>query len=146
MAEEKTAVVVVKDLFFETRLAGGLGQLGLHPRFVRSWDDLSAAAAPAVLALVDLAARQVDPIEAIRQVRTERPDLPVLAFGSHKDLDLRQRALAAGATRVVANSTLSTDLPGLVQRLLPTDDGRQTTDDERPTTGRGPWSLIRGPQ
>jgi hypothetical protein len=38
----------------------------------------------------------------------------VLAFGPHKDLDLRRRALEAGADRVIANSAFMTALPALL--------------------------------
>jgi electron transfer flavoprotein alpha/beta subunit len=38
----------------------------------------------------------------------------VLAFGPHKQLDLRERALAAGADRVVANSAFSRVLATLL--------------------------------
>ena len=118
---EATTLVVVKDLFFQTRLAGGLAQLGLQPAFVTDLSELAAAAGEAELAVIDLAARRVDPIEAIRGLRADRPDLPILAFGSHMNLDLRRQALEAGATRVVANSQLTTDLPWLIRRLLPAD-------------------------
>ena len=118
---EATTLVVVKDLFFQTRLAGGLAQLGLRPLFVTDLSELAPAAGEAELAVIDLAARRVDPIEAIRGLRADRPDLPILAFGSHMNLDLRRKALEAGATRVVANSQLTTDLPGLIRRLLPAD-------------------------
>lgn len=118
MSTPTKVLVIVKDLFFQTRLEGGLAHLGLDPAFVAASADLVAAAPGAALAIVDLAARQADPVEAIRAVRAARPDLPILAFGSHMDLDLRQRALDAGATRVVANSAMATDLAGIVGRLL----------------------------
>ena len=127
---EATALVVVKDLFFQTRLAGGLSQLGLRPAFVKDLAELAGLVTVAELAVIDLAARQVDPIEAIRRLRADRPDLPILAFGSHMDLETRQRALNAGATRVVANSQLTTDLPGLIRRLVPTAEAPQQPAEE----------------
>jgi hypothetical protein len=42
----------------------------------------------------------------------------VLAFGSHMDLEARAKALQAGAQRVVANSKFTSDMPGLVKRML----------------------------
>lgn len=116
--QPRIALVLVKDLFFQTRLASGLNGLGLTPVFLRTEAEIGQAAPAAHLAIIDLAARHIDPWDTIRRVRSERPALPVLAFGSHLDLDARQRALAAGADRVVANSALATDLPNLVQRLL----------------------------
>ena len=52
----------------------------------------------------------------LRQARAA--DYPVLAFGSHMDLEARAKALAAGAQRVVANSKFSSDMPGLVKRMM----------------------------
>ncbi len=43
--------------------------------------------------------------------------IPVIAFGRHTDLELRRRALAAGCDRVVANSQIATDLPGLIAQV-----------------------------
>ncbi|HEX2173729.1 MAG TPA: hypothetical protein VHL09_14925 [Dehalococcoidia bacterium] len=131
MSTERTVLVVVKDLFFQTRLAGGLTHLGFQPRFVEAVTDLPAVAEVADLAIVDLAARQIDPIAAIGAIRGYRPDLPLLAFGSHLNLDLRQRALDAGATRVVANSAIATDLVGVVGRLLSPSAGGGAPDEER---------------
>jgi hypothetical protein len=44
--------------------------------------------------------------------------VPVIAFGSHVDLETQAEARKAGATRVIANSKLAADLPGIVQRAL----------------------------
>jgi hypothetical protein len=41
-------------------------------------------------------------------------DVFVLAFGPHKDLDLRRRAQEAGADRVIANSAFMQALPNLL--------------------------------
>ena len=68
------------------------------------------------LVIVDIASKGVDWEAAIRMVRAH--DLPVLAFGSHMDLDARARAIQAGAQKVVANSKFTKDMPGLVQRML----------------------------
>jgi len=68
------------------------------------------------LAIVNTATAGVDWEAAIREARQH--GLPVLAFGSHMDLEAREKALQAGAQRVVANSKFTSDMPGLVQRML----------------------------
>ncbi len=68
------------------------------------------------LVIVNTATTGVDWEAAIRQARAA--GYPVLAFGSHMDLDARAKALAAGAQRVVANSKFSSDMPGLVKRMM----------------------------
>lgn len=68
------------------------------------------------LVIVNTATTGVDWEAAIRQARAA--NYPVLAFGSHMDLDARAKALAAGAQRVVANSKFTSDMPGLVKRMM----------------------------
>src|SRR2546423_15672695 len=72
---------------------------------------------PPDLILVGLAATRQPWPELIRQARAT-PALrrvPLLAFGPHRDLELRARALDAGADRVLANSALMVALPGLLR-------------------------------
>jgi len=68
------------------------------------------------LVIVNIATPGVDWEAAIRQARAAH--YPVLAFGSHMDLEARAKALAAGAQRVVANSKFTSDMPGLVKRMM----------------------------
>ena len=108
-------LVVVNDLFFGERLQIALRHLGLTHELV----DLSNTPAPAVhpnteLAIVDLEAGE----PALHTIRSaSQAGVKVLAFGPHTDLALRQGALAAGATQVVAKSKLTTSLPELIAAL-----------------------------
>jgi CheY-like chemotaxis protein len=72
------------------------------------------------LILVDIGARGVDWATAVEKLRSnvELADVPIVAFGPHKDLEARDRALAAGCTEVLANSKLLSDLPRIVSRYL----------------------------
>jgi len=47
------------------------------------------------------------------------------------DLEARQKALQAGAERVVANSKFASDMPGLVNRMLSGPIVTRTSDEER---------------
>src|SRR5205807_4557276 len=82
------------------------------------------------LVIVDTATTGVDWEAAIRQAR--KHGFPVLAFGSHMDLEARTKALQAGAQRVVANSKFTSSMPGLVQRILsePAARAAEDIDDE----------------
>ena len=66
--------------------------------------------------IVNTAISGVDWEGAIRRAREH--GLTVLAFGSHMDLEARQKALQAGAQRVVANSKFASDMPGLVHKMI----------------------------
>ncbi len=109
--------VAVQDLFFAERLGSALRALGHQAQVI----DLSLEAAPVfpaagvALAIVDLEAGEPG-LAVVRQAKAA--GVPVLAFGPHTDLALRQGALAAGATRVVAKSKLTSSLGELVGDLL----------------------------
>jgi hypothetical protein len=76
---------------------------------VRSAAAFEAALPDVDRAIVDLTARAYDGIGAIASATAA--GRPVLAVGQHDDRDARQRALAAGATRVYAYRSLFKDGP-----------------------------------
>ena len=80
------------------------------------------------LVIVNTATKGVDWEAAIRQARAH--GFPVLAFGSHMDLEARAKALQAGAQRVVANSKFTSDMPGLVQRMMNEPVSSSSDDSE----------------
>ncbi len=110
-----------KDLFFAVKIRDTLRHHDIEARTVRTLSAfeqglaLSGEERPA-LVIVNIATQWIDWEEAIRKAHAA--GYPVLAFGSHMDLDARARALAAGAQRVVANSKFASDMPGLVWRML----------------------------
>ncbi len=106
------------DLFFVVKVRTTLQHAGYDTLTARSLPDFTrrlAADTPA-LALVNTAIVGVDWREAIAAARAA--SVPVVAFGSHVDLETQQAARDAGATRVIANSKLAADLPGIVARTL----------------------------
>jgi DNA-binding response OmpR family regulator len=110
-----------KDLFFSVKMRDTLRHHGMEVTTARTLpafeQRLTAAGEerPA-LVIVNTATKGVDWEAAIRQARA--CGFPVLAFGSHMDLEARAKALQAGAMRVVANSKFTSDMPGLVQRMM----------------------------
>jgi hypothetical protein len=124
-----TILALEKDLLFAVKIRDTLRHHDMDAITLRSVNTfeqrLSATTGerPA-LAIVNIATEGVDWESAIRLARQH--GLPVLAFGSHMDLEARARALQAGAQKVVANSKFSSDMPGLVQRMLTTPN----RDDE----------------
>ncbi|GHO52046.1 hypothetical protein [Ktedonobacter robiniae] len=110
-----------KDLFFSVKIQDTLRHHEMEASIARTLatfeERLDASGEErANLAIVNISIRGVDWEAAIRAAR-ER-DYPVLAFGSHMDLDARTKALQAGAQRVVANSKFATDMPGIIHRML----------------------------
>ena len=114
----KPVILLDTDLFFVVKVRTMLQHAGYDVRTARSLVDFTgrlASDAPA-LALVNTAIAGVDWRAAI--VAAREAHIPVIAFGSHVDLETQQAARDAGATRVIANSKLAADLPGIVARTL----------------------------
>jgi DNA-binding NarL/FixJ family response regulator len=129
-----TVLMMVNDLFFSERIERTLGAAGY--RVVGATADQVEAVLRAEqpgLVIIDLAAfaafggdvgdggeRFTPPEweEAIRTVRAVAPGVPVLGFGSHMDVAARERALQAGASRVVAKSQFVEGMVGLVERYF----------------------------
>ncbi len=108
-----------KDLFFSEKIRDTLKHHEMNVTSVRTLpafeEKLQAAEKPA-LVIINTATKGVDWEAAIRA--TVHQGTPVLAFGSHMDLEARAKALQAGATKVVANSKFTSDMIGLVTRML----------------------------
>jgi DNA-binding response OmpR family regulator len=105
----RRVAVLADDLIWATRLAGHVRSAGAEPVAVRDLATFVAALGDMRLAIVDLTARAYDGVAAIEQATGL--GARVLAVGQHDDLELRKRALAAGAERVFAYRKLFEDGP-----------------------------------
>ena len=122
-----------KDLFFSVKMRDTLRHHDIEVKTVRNlpaFEERLTAKDEELLALVivNTATIGVDWESAIRKARTA--GLKVLAFGSHMDLEARSKALEAGAQRVVANSKFTSDMPGLVKRMLDEPDASSLNETE----------------
>ena len=110
-----------KDLFFSVKMRDTLRHHDMDVTTVRTLSAFEQRLTATgneqpALVIVNTATASVDWEAAIRAARAR--GLPVLAFGSHMDLEARAKALQAGAQNVVANSKFTSDMPGLVKRML----------------------------
>lgn len=122
-----------KDLFFAVKIRDTLRHHEMEVRTARNLAAFEQGLATTgeekpSLAIINFSIQGVDWEAAIRQARAL--DYPVLAFGSHIDLEAHARARQAGAQRVVANSKFARDMPGLVRRMLGTPAGMSIEDEE----------------
>ncbi len=101
----KTVRVVADDLIWASRLQAAVQKAGAAP--VRQGGDA---------AVVDLNGRTYDGVGAVAEAVAG--GTPTIAVGQHEDLELRKRALAAGARRVYSYNKMHTDGPRLVAALL----------------------------
>jgi len=128
-----TAILALeKDLFFAVKMRDTLRHHGIEVKTARTLpafeQGLTAGdAEKPALVIVNIATQGVDWEAAIRQARAA--GYPVLAFGSHMDLEARAKAIQAGAQRVVANSKFTSDMPGLVKRMM-LEPGAPTIEDD----------------
>jgi DNA-binding NtrC family response regulator len=124
---QRNALLLDNDLFFVTKITTTLKHAGYTTRTARTLDAFTQGLADKPdIALVNTAARGVDWRAGIAAAR--EANVPVIAFGSHVDLETQAEARQAGATRVIANSKLATDLPGIVERAI--QAGSERDEDE----------------
>ena len=121
-----------KDLFFSVKMRDTLKHHNMMVTVVRTLAAfeqrlVAVGDEKPALVIIDIATVGVDWAAAIRKACDAH--IPVLAFGSHMDLEARTKALQAGAQQVVANSKFTSDMPGLVQRML-SQPITIVTDDE----------------
>ena len=107
---KRVLIVDDHDLFRQV-LAVVLGQ---HTDFRESVQVESLAEARRVwgglngeidLAIIDLDISGGDGTELIKELRAAQPDLPILAFTVGRSVELRARALQAGANQVLSTAT-----------------------------------------
>jgi CheY-like chemotaxis protein len=109
-------VALVDDLFFQAKLLETAKQVGVELRTCATPEALSAEIAKSApkLVVVDLNARG-NPLQAVEQVRADG-DIPLIGFLSHVQLDLAERARAAGCRDVMPRSKFTRDLATILAR------------------------------
>ena len=110
--------IIADDLIWATRLAGHVRAVGAEALPARESASFAVALDNATLAIVDLTSRTYDGVDAVKQAAAA--GVRVLAVGQHDDVDLRKRALAAGAERVFAYRKLFEDGPRTLESWLET--------------------------
>ncbi len=112
------ALLFCTDLFFGVQLQKMAKAAGFRPVNLRPGAPLP----PARVLVADLGSRG-DWEEALRMAVAQ--GTVAVAFGPHMETEARRRAKEAGASRVLANSNLARDLPGILLSLR--DEGRSTS-------------------
>jgi DNA-binding NarL/FixJ family response regulator len=116
------AIVLIDDLFFQAKLFETAKQTGTTLETVATGEQLvkSAAAAPAALIIVDLNARQ-GALEAIEKLGANSSasisgnPRRIIAFLSHVQTDLAERARAAGCQDVMPRSKFTQNLAAILR-------------------------------
>lgn len=111
-------VLIVDDLMFLPKLEGILDKLGYASVVATNETELTRALFKSpVLVLVDLFSQRFDWVSLIALIKKSKAgSVPVLGFGPHTDLALRDKALEAGCDAVVGRGAIATNLPHLVEK------------------------------
>lgn len=112
MSETQPGLVsaLSRDVFFGMRIRTVLKNLGYEMKLCKTEEELVDATPGAIMALVDFNI----PVDWDALESVLKGEVPVLAFGSHTNVDGFRAAKAAGVTRVVSNGEFSRRLPALL--------------------------------
>ena len=110
-------LALVDDIFFQAKMLETAKHSGVEMKSFSSGDALLAEAEQAApkLIVVDLNARQA-PLETIASLHSRDSQVPVVAFFSHVQTELAQRARQAGCSEVMPRSKFTKDLAAIFSR------------------------------
>ncbi len=115
----KKVVAVVEDLFFTVKISDTAKRLGLEPVFVKTEKDaLEQAQTQPLVIIIDL---NINALAALRLIEKLKGDaatkgISTLAFVSHIQGELKQKAQDLGCNMVMAKSAFSQNLPVILKR------------------------------
>jgi DNA-binding NtrC family response regulator len=99
-------VVLADDLIWGSRLISLVKSAGAEASHAKNAQELDRQLVAVDGVIVDLTARTYDPVDAIE--RSRMADREVICVGPHEDIELRRRAIAAGALRVLTYNQVHT--------------------------------------
>ena len=112
-------LAIVDDLFFASKIGETARRAGVTVEFAKTEDDvLQMAGQRPSLIIVDLNLNSIKPLPLIAKLKSN-PDLEktsILAFVSHVQGELKQKAQKAGCDMVLARSSFSQNLPQILKR------------------------------
>jgi CheY-like chemotaxis protein len=111
------AVALIDDLFFQAKVMETAKHLGVTLRVCGTPDALLAEIAQQApgLIVVDLNAHS-QPLTAIERLPDSARTIPLVAFLSHVQTDLAEKARAAGCREVMPRSLFNRDLATILAR------------------------------
>ncbi len=115
-------LVVMSDLFFSAKINDAAKKFGTtvvivqDPALAR---EKIQAGPPMVI--VDLNCQSANPLQLIAEMKNNPATrgIPVVAFVSHVQTELRQKAAETGCDLVVPRSVFAQDLLAILERFLP---------------------------
>jgi PleD family two-component response regulator len=117
--EKKKVLAVVDDLLFTVKISDAAKRAGLDAQFIKSEKDLlDKAGEKPLLIILDLNATSVQPLKLISKLKGngDLKNVSVIAFLSHVQGELKQKAQEAGANMVMTRSAFSQNLQQILRR------------------------------
>jgi CheY-like chemotaxis protein len=115
----KSILVLVDDLFFSAKIGATAQSCAVAIEFVKTRRELleKVRSGSPGLVIVDLNGTSTQPLETIQDLKSDpvlRPT-PVLAFLSHVQTELKEKALAIGCDKVIPRSLFSQRLAEILR-------------------------------
>jgi CheY-like chemotaxis protein len=107
---KETVATLVDDMFFASKINNAAATSGRVVERVRSKEQLEGLAAhPPSLIIIDLNSDRLDPLEAIRFLKSsiELGTVPIVGFVSHVQTELIRNAQSAGCDHVLPRSAFT---------------------------------------
>ena len=118
-------LILLNDLMFRVKIEDSLKTAGFDRAFVAGGGDLYSTLRERRpdLIILDLNYQAGKPLEVVSTLKKneETRGIPLLAYVSHVQVELKRAALAQGCDRVVARSALSQNLPRLLSEFARQD-------------------------
>jgi CheY-like chemotaxis protein len=116
----KRVIAVMEDLMFMVKIQETAKRAGLETVAVKTKElALAKAAEQPLLIVIDLNYAAAVPLELIQALKADAAtkDIPLLAFVSHVQTELRTAAVTAGCDTVIPRSAFAQKLPEVIQAL-----------------------------
>ena len=114
----RRVIAAVSDMFFASKIRGTAEHLNVTVYFARTEAGLFDAAKADVpsLIILDLHDTRLDPFALAARLKADEQlrAVPLVAFFSHVETELRRRALDAGIDQVLPRSAFTQRLPELL--------------------------------
>lgn len=108
-------IAAIPDLFFRSKVLETAKALAVEVDVARDADEMiqKIRAEKPALVLIDLQAAALQPLEMLPTLQ----GIPVVGFLAHEQLELREKALAAGCADVLTKGQFSASLPQILRRV-----------------------------
>ena len=117
---KKKMLVVVDDLLFTVKINDAAKRVGLDAEFLKTEKDVieKAKQEKPLLIILDLNANSVQPLNLIQKLKSDGDlkRISIIAYLSHVQGELKQKAHEAGANIVMARSAFSQNLQQILKR------------------------------